>query len=206
MSDFLVNNPDKPKAPKPPRKPLISPETRARVKERLDTPAAIVGMMFVPGPVASAVMNFLFPNAGVGVVVLTGGIVGGVLTALVTKSPIGLGLGGTGNTISATICMALSAELFPMAAANVTMLANTTALSNVTQSCTCTYLPSPYVDNTSLFACVCPMPQAQAAQNVTFPAHSFMSSMNATPVLGAVVGSVREAKARLSKKLKSYNI
>ena len=65
------------------------------------------------------------------------------------------------------------------------------------------------------------MPQAQAAQNVTFPAHSFMAgavagsvreakvricSIDATPVLGAVAGPVREAKARLSSILESLNI
>ena len=82
--------------------------------------------------------------------------------------------------------------------------ANVTALSNVTQSITCTFVPLPDMNN-SYYACFGNLPQVLAAHNVTFPAKAFMASLNATPVLGAVAGPVREVRSLVSRKLESLN-
>ena len=247
MSDFLVNNPDKPKAP---RKPLFPPEKTARAKEILKKALDVIEVLcvlFGPGVGTFAVMNYVFSGAGLGTMVL-GGIVGGIITTLVTKEEGGFAVGGIFNFVSAAACIMLPGVFFHHAAANVTMVANTTAnvtaaisnstayaaqalgnttanataaISNSTAHAACALGNATAVSSDNLScSCGCLVPQAsnaepactclcfdpQTARSVTVPAHSFQSFINATPVLSTVVGPVREAKARLSKKLKSYHI
>ena len=214
-NNFLVDNPNKP------RKPRISPEQRARLNKGLKTVAALgsaLCLIFGPGVATFFAMKLIFHGTGLGTVLL-GGIIGGSILSIRLKGKeLSFTFGFITNAAAVGGCIVLPGFFFPHVAENVTMLANTsnvtpvlnnsaanvTALSNVTQSITCTFFPLPDMNN-SYYACFGNLPQVLAAHNVTFPAKAFMASLNATPVLGAVAGPVREVRSLVSRKLESLN-
>ena len=219
-NNFLVDNPNKPKAKKPPRKPIISDK---RMKEI--TYALFYIDYVVPSVALICVADIYAPGS---VPAMAGALVGSTIFATFAGAVLNKLHDGSvgsdfiwGGLANLVICSFYGVFLFhaPDIAANLTSnatelanmagniipafnnsAANATALSNVSQSITCTHVPALDTTNHTFFACLCPVPPDQVPPNATIPVQQFF---NSTIALGAVAGSVREANARVSKKFGS---
>ena len=239
-NNFLVDNPNRPKAKKPPRKPILTEKGKDQLLTIgqwgsgviMGVSGAIVshgmGTFFfflAGGAVAGAIcavldnkrngssydqdlLTYFAKSMFIGFVNIVAGFVCGIASAVIVSVvfPAAVAHAVTNASVNASADAAENITTLVNRTANATsVLANTTTLSNVTPPCSCTYVPSLYTNNTTFFGCSCPMSQDLAARNVTIPAEMFMSSIKATPVLGAVAGPVREVRALVSRKFESLN-
>ena len=224
-NNFLVDNPNKPKAKKPPRKRLISDK---RMKEISFTLSFID--LFAPAIVSTVAAAIYAPGSTTTFLeALAGAVVFSMLAGAVLEKVHDGKVGGdflvcgVANLIVGFVCTIF---LFPAHApdiaanltSNVTSLANatakvtpdlsnTTALLNGTSSCAwnCSE-PSTVGSNiTSVCTISCPIPQI--AQNITASAHEMLAHASATgtAAVGAIAGPVREVRSLVSRKLESLN-